>query len=105
MRGHTGGVINIGTGGVYVHSSKHKMNTNSSTEANIFILYGVLTQVIWTRYFLKEQRYNIHNNIIYQDNQSSITLDKNGGQLISKSTRYINIRCYYITDTITNNEA
>ena len=47
----------------------------------------------------------IHNNVIYQDNQSAIRLEKNGRRSSSKRTRHINIRYYFITDTITNQEA
>ena len=45
-------------------------NNNSSTEANIFEVDDVLTQVIWTQYFLKDPEYDIHDNVIYKDNQN-----------------------------------
>ena len=48
MRSHTGGFITMGTGGAYVHSRKHKLNTKSSTEAELVRVHDVLTQVIWT---------------------------------------------------------
>ena len=105
MRSHTGGFMTMGTRGAYVYSRKHKLNTKSSTESELVGVYDVLTQVIWTRYFLKEQGYTIHNNVIYQDNQSTIKLKKNGRRLISKRTRHINIRYYFITDRIVNKEA
>ena len=47
----------------------------------------------------------IHDNIIYQDNQSAIRLDKNGGRLKIKSTKHINIRYYFITDSIIKQES
>ena len=78
MRSHTGGFMTMGTGGAYVQSRKQKLNTKISTEADFVGVDDVLTQVIWTRYFLKEQGYMIHNNVIYQDNQSAIRLEKNG---------------------------
>ena len=53
MRSHTGGFMTMGTGGGYVHSSKQKPNTKSSTEAELVGVDDVLTQLIWTRYFLK----------------------------------------------------
>ena len=64
-----------------------------------------MNQVIWTWYFLKEQGYMIHDNVIYQDNQSAIRLEKNGRQSIRKRMRHINIRYYFITDRIINQEA
>ena len=105
MRSHTGGFITMGTVGAYVQSSKQKMNTNSSTKAGIVGVYDVLTQVIWTQYFLKDQGCNICDNVIYQDNQRAIKLENNDRRSSSKRTRYINIRYYFITDRIMKQEA
>ena len=49
MRSHTGVFVTMGTGGAYVESSKQKLNTKSSTKAELFGVDDVLTQVIWTR--------------------------------------------------------
>ena len=46
----------------------------------------------------------IHDNVIYQDNQIAIILEKNGKQSISKRTRHINMRYYFITYRIINQE-
>ena len=105
MRSHTGGFMTTGTGGAYVQSSKQNLNTKSSTEAEIFGVDDVLTQVIWTQYFLKEQGHMIHDNVIYQDNHREIKLEKNGKQSSIKRTRHINIRYYFITDRIVKQEA
>ena len=53
----------------------------------------------------KGQGYMIHNNVIYQDNQSDIKPEKNGRRSSSKRTRRINIRYYFITDRIMKQEA
>ena len=68
-------------------------------------VYDVLTQLIWTRYFQKEHGYIIHDNVIYQDNQNAIRLEKNGRRSSSKRMRHINIRYYFITDRIIKKEA
>ena len=47
----------------------------------------------------------IQDNVVYQDNQSAIRLEKNGKQSRSKSTSHINIRYYFITDRIMKQEA
>ena len=80
MRSHTGGFMTMGTGGAYVQFIKQNLNNKSSTESKIVGVDDVLTQVIWTRYFLKEQEYMIYDNVIYQDNQSAIRLEKNVGR-------------------------
>ena len=105
MRSHTGGFMTMVTVGAYMQSRKQNLNTKSSTEAEIFGLYYVLTQVICTRYFLKEQGYMIHDNVIYQYNQSAIRLEKIGKRSSIKRTRHITIRCYFITDRIMKKEA
>ena len=47
----------------------------------------------------------IHNNILYQDNQSAIKLEKNCRRSGSKRTRHINIIYYFITNRIMYQEA
>ena len=65
----------------------------------------VLTQAIWTRYFLKNKGYKIRDNIIYQYNQSSIKLENNGKISSGKWKRHIKTRYYFITDIINKQEA
>ena len=48
MRSHTGGFMTMGTGGVYVQSIEKKLNTNSSTEAELVRVDDLLAQMIWT---------------------------------------------------------
>ena len=81
------------------------MNTKISTEAKLVGVDYVLNQVIWTRLLLKYQGYEIHDNVIYQDNQITIKLENNGIKSSSKRKRQINIRYYFITDSITKQEA
>ena len=104
MRSNTSGFVTMGTGGAYIQSRKQKMNTKSPTDYELSGVDYVLTQVIWTRYFLKEQGYMIHDNVICQDNQSATRIEKNVRQLSSKRTRHINIRYYCITDRIGKQE-
>ena len=73
--------------------------------ALVVVVDDVLTQLIWTRYFLKEQGHMIQYNVIYQYNQSAIRLENNGRQSISKRTKHINIRYNFITDRIIKQEA
>ena len=57
-----------------------------------------MSQILWTRYFLAAQGYNINDCIVYQDNKSAILLEQNGRASSSKRTRHINIRYYFVTD-------
>ena len=56
--------------------------------------------ICWTRYFLEAQGYCVGDNILYQDNKSSILLETNGKASIGKRTKHINIRYFFITDRV-----
>ena len=57
-----------------------------------------MSQILWTRYLLAAQGYNINDCVVYQDNKSAILLEENGRASSSKRTRHINIRYYLMTD-------
>jgi len=56
--------------------------------------------IIWTLLFMGAQGYQVDENILYQDNKSTILLTKNGKKSSSKRTRALNIRYFYLTDQI-----
>ena len=101
MRIHTYGLMNMVTVGAYVQYKKEKLSTNSSTEADIFGVGDVLTQVIWFWYFLKEKGCEIRDNFFYQYNHSIIKLENNGRRSNSKIKIHTNIIYYFITGIIT----
>jgi hypothetical protein len=104
MKSHTGGVFTLGKGGIYNTSTRQKINTKSSTEAELVGVAEVLPQILWTQYFLQAQGYTSEDSIIYQDNKSAILLESNGTASSSKRTRHINIRYYFVTDRIAHKE-
>jgi hypothetical protein len=104
MKSHTGAVMTMGTGAAKSQSNKQKLNTKSSMESEFVGVDDVISQVIWTRYFLEAQDETINDNIVYQDNQSAIKLEKNGTKSSGKRTRHINIRYFFVTDRISANE-
>jgi hypothetical protein len=75
---HTGGVMTSGAGAIQTVSTKQKLNTKSSTEAELVLLDDVISKVMWTKLFLQAQGYDMNENIIYRDNQSSMKLEMNG---------------------------
>ena len=99
-RSHTGAALSFGKGSVYSMSSKQKLNTRSSTEAELVGINDVMSMVLWTRLFLEAQGYHVTDNILHQDNESTIKLAKNGRRSSSKQTRHIEVRYYFITDHI-----
>lgn len=90
----------LGKGAIYGTSTKHKINTKSSTEGELIAVNDVMPQVLWTRYFLEAQGYEVKDSIIYQDNQSAILLEKNGKASSGKRTRHINIRYFFVHDRV-----
>ena len=104
MRSHTGGVMSMGQGAVYATSTRQKLNTKNSTEAELVGVDDCMPQVLWTRYWMEVQGYTISENIVYQDNQSSILLENNRRQSSGIRTRHIDIRYYFVTDRIKKKE-
>ena len=78
MRSHTGCVTMLGAGAVYASSTKQKLNTRSSTEAELVGVYDAMPQILWTRKFLTAQGFDSRGSIIHQDNQSAMLLEKHG---------------------------
>ena len=100
MQSHSGVCMTLGKGVAYSVSSKQKLNTKSSTEAELIAIDNVMGQVLWTCHFLAEQGQYVPMTTIYQDNKSRILLAENGRTSSSKSTRHLNVRYYFITDQI-----
>ena len=100
MRSHTGATMSMGRGGIVNKSSKQKINTRSSTEAEVVGVNDAMTMILWTRLFLEEQGVGVVDNIIHQDNQSSILLEKNGKESSGKQTRHMEIRYFFVTDAV-----
>ena len=100
MHSHTGGVISFGTGGILCKSSKQKINTKSSTEAEVVGASDYLPNTLWVMHFMEAQGYPIKRSVFSQDNQSAIRLERNGRASAGEKSRHINIRHFWITDRI-----
>ena len=104
MHGYSGGGFTMGRGFPINNSTKHKLNTRSSTESEVVGVDDFMPAICWTRYFLQAQGYGVQDNVLYQDNKSAILLAKNGKASSSKRTKHINIRYFFITDRIAAGE-
>ena len=100
MRGHTGGIISMGTEAMIHNCSKQKLNTKSSTESEVVGVSDFLPYTIWASYFLKAQGYVLYRNIFYQDNTSAIKMLKNGKASCGSKSRHIHIRYFFTKDVI-----
>ena len=104
MKSHTGGTMSFRKGSIYSMCHKQCINTKSSTEAELVGVNDGMPIVIWTRNFMTAQGYTIHDNVIYQDNQSAILLEKNGRGSSGQCTHHIDIRYFFITARVKHGE-
>jgi len=85
MKSHTGGAFSLGCGALMCKSTKQKLNTKSSTKAE------VVGSSIWAKMFLAVQGYELPDNVLNQDNQSAIRIEKNGRASCGQKSRHIKI--------------
>ena len=104
MKGHMGATFSLGCGGIDNGSTKQKINSRSSTEAELVGVDDKISKIVWTKKFLEAQGFPVKLNIIYQDNTSTIKLCENGKASSGKRTRHFDIRLFYITDLISRDE-
>ena len=100
MKSHTGATMSMGKGSIYSTSTRQKLNTTSSTEAELVAVSDVMPMIMWTRCFLEEQGHKVNDTTMHQDNQSAMLLEKNGKASSGKRTRHINIRYFFVTDRV-----
>jgi hypothetical protein len=100
FKSHTGGCMSMGRGSILSSSRKQRINTKSSTTAELVAVDDMSTMALWTKLFLEAQGFTIEKNILYQDNKSAILLETNGKRSSGPKTRAMNIRYFFITDQI-----
>jgi hypothetical protein len=83
-RGHTGSLVTFGQGAVSSSSNIMKCNTTSSTETELISFADKLADIIWMQYFIECQGCNIGKYVVFQDNMSALSLEKNGRVSFSK---------------------
>ena len=99
-KGHNGDKMSMGKGDIVNISKKHRINVDSSTESELVSIADVLGIIMWCKYFMEAQGYTIGNNILYQDNKSTIMLSNNGRILDRKNSKHIKNRFFLMTDKV-----
>ena len=102
--GQTGAMMSLGKGVVISFSRKQKLNVRSSAEGGLVGIDEALPCSLWCRYFIEGQGYTVEQNILYQDNKSTILLAKNGQWSSSKKLKHIKSRYFFIKDNIDKGE-
>jgi Reverse transcriptase (RNA-dependent DNA polymerase) len=103
-KSHTGATMSLGNGSVYSTSTKQKINTQSSTEAELVSIDDVLSKILWVKRFMEAQNWKVHQNVVFRDNISSMKLEENGKSSSGKRTRHFDVKYFYITDLIERKE-
>ena len=94
--------MSMENGLVYIGSWKQKMATRSSTESEVVGIYDILPQSLWTKKFLEDQGVTIKETVLYQDNMSSMLLERNGRQSSTKRTKHMDFQYFYVGDHVQN---
>ena len=81
----TGLYMSLSKETIYVASTKQKLNTTSSIESELLGVSDGMPKMIWTRYFMEAQEYNVEDMYVYQDNQSAMLLEKMVWNLLGRT--------------------
>mmetsp|Transcript_51838 Transcript_51838/g.58801 ORF Transcript_51838/g.58801 Transcript_51838/m.58801 type:complete len:314 (+) Transcript_51838:3-944(+) len=100
MKGHTGLVMTLGCGAVLSASWKQKINSLSSTETETIAISDGMPRNMWCLYFTEAQDWDVTDNLLNEDNTSTMKLAKHGKRSSGKQTRHIKIRYFFVTDKI-----
>ena len=103
-KGHSGLYITMGRGGLINQSKKLGIVTISSTETEIVSTGECFPKCTWFRYFRLAQGDEVKEDILMQDNQSAVILQKSYPYSTRKGIKYIYIRYYFIVNKIYNKE-
>jgi len=96
--------MTFGKGIIDGSSRGQRINTTSSTEAEVVAVHDNMAAILWTRYFLDAQGYPLKPSKLHQDNLSSKLLGTNGRGSSSKRTRHMNIRYFFVADVCQRNQ-
>ena len=62
----------MGKGAIVSVLQNQKLNTKSSTEAELVGADDASSLIVWTKLFLEAQGYKVEENILCQDNRSTV---------------------------------
>ncbi len=94
IRGHTGGVLTMGTVCPLVTLTEQKCNVCSLTVGDLVTANEMIGQILWTWLFMLAQGIKVTDNILYQDNKRAILLETNGRASSFKQRKHIKIWYY-----------
>ena len=79
-------------------SNKQKLNTILFTTSKLVAADDFLPKIVWIKNFMDAQGHKLNQNILFQDNKTTMLLEKKGRSSCGKRTRALNIRYFSIRD-------
>jgi histone deacetylase 1/2 len=103
-KSHNGHLVFAGSGAnkvpIHWRSTKQKIVTTSSTEAELVAVFDGLDFLIWFRRVMGFLRVPQETGVIYQDNTSTITMAFMGRGSSASNTRHIDTKYFFIQQFI-----
>ena len=87
-------------GAIMSSSMKQKLNTRSSTEAELIAVDDFMSKILWTQNFLNGQQFPQGETILFQDNASAMVLQNKGFDSAGKRMKHLNIRYFFVHDCV-----
>ena len=103
-KGHSGLFLTLGRGAMINVSKKLRLVTVSSTETEIVSTGERMPKATWFRYYRLAQGDKNNEDILMQDNKSTIRLQKHYPYSVGKGSKHINIRYYFVVDKVKQKE-
>ena len=103
-KGHYGLYLTMGRGAMMNMSKKLGVVTNSSTEIEIVSTRERFPKCTWFRYFRIAQGDEAKEDLLMQDNESTILMHKNYLFSNKKGSKHINFRYFFVVDKINQKE-
>ena len=94
----------MGLGVLHARSSKQRLNTKSSTEAEVVGVSDYLPYNLHFVMFLREQGYTVRKNVLFQDNESAIKMETNGRMSCTSNSKHVNVRYFFVKDRVDKRE-
>jgi hypothetical protein len=102
-KSHSGILMSLGRGPINVKTATQKINTKSSTEAELVTLSDASSKTAYQCNFMESLDFKITPAVIYQDNMSTMALAYNG-RSNSDRTKHIKLRYFFVKQYLDSGE-
>ena len=104
MKGYTRMVATMGKAAMVSSLGKQKISTWISIKSEVAAVDEGITKPLWMCNLILSQNQEVTNCILFQDNQASMQLEKNGFASAGKRSKHFDIRFFFCTDLVKRGE-